>query len=188
MEDASRSFARRMQRVADQPRTSVLEYAYGVPEREADAVQAVKLAEAALAARRQLDEPDDDAARARLLRDDGLLAQFSRTHPQTFLQMTASGGSALRALEALKGLARFRQQMHHEGIGEAEAMVEVTKYLMAYSTSSAPASSSESVRGADEMRGESSGEGELSSLTPEQPASAQTSHRAASASVQRSPS
>ncbi len=129
MQGAQSAQHARLLRLAQQPNTEVLEYAYSTPERDADPVVCVKMATRALKARRALpDHLDARAAARRVCKSDDLLKQFSRTHPQTFLAMMdlANAGTAL---DMLMRLARLRQSVD-EGMSEAEANVHANRIIM----------------------------------------------------------
>ena len=118
-----------MARLAQEPHTEVLEYAYEEAERGATTTVCVGMARAVVEARRAL--PADmsaKAARASICKD-ALLAQFSRTHPQIFTSMldTATCGQALAMLEKL---ARVRQQIDANEMSEAEGNVHANRLIM----------------------------------------------------------
>lgn len=127
--DASRLAHRaRMRKLAEQPHTDVLEYAYDSPAREADAVMCVKMAQRAVEARRALGKLKVDEAARRVCAADPLLKTFSQTHPQTFLVMMDLDNCG-RALEMLSRLARLRKSVE-EGMPEAEANVHANRIIM----------------------------------------------------------
>lgn len=118
-----------MIKLANAPHTEVLEYTYETPQRDADAVTCVKLATLAVEARRAL--PADLSvviAARRVCKQNDILKQFSRTHPQTFMAMMDSEKCG-QALEMLKRLARLRQSVD-QGMSEAEANVHANRIIM----------------------------------------------------------
>lgn len=129
MENARSAQRARMSRLSAEPHTEVLEYAYEVPERDADAVTCVKMATLAVEIRRSI--PSDVSLRkaTRLVcAQNAALKQFSRTHPQIFLAMMDIEKCG-PALEMLHRLARLRQSVE-EGMSEAEANVHANRLIM----------------------------------------------------------
>jgi hypothetical protein len=127
MERAAAEQRRRLERLASDEGNVVYEYDYSAPERFADVEQTMKLATECLERRRALGA-DDDEARAQLCREPKL-DLFSRTHPRMFVQMTDLKHGP-EAFEVLTRLARFRQQVVREGIGEEEATALASQFLM----------------------------------------------------------
>jgi len=129
MEGAGAAQRARMARLAQQPHTDVLEYTYESPERDAPAVVVVKLATRAVEARKSLPKDlDVRKAARRVCKEDKLLEQFSRTHPQTFMTMMDMDNCGA-ALEMLYKLARLRQSVE-SGMSEAEANVHANRIIM----------------------------------------------------------
>jgi len=130
MDSAQEVAAQRMRRLAEQPHTEVLEYRYEQPEREATAIVAVNMARKTIEARAALPALCGLKRAARLVRaTDPLLEQFSKTHPQIFMQMLdpAHSGAALQMLEKL---ARVRMAVESREMSAAEAEVHASRLMM----------------------------------------------------------
>ena len=123
--------ARRMQALAAQDDTVVMAPVFDVPCREATAEQAAKLAKLAFTTRGLYAAMPDPEARLACLAAEPVLADFAKTHPQTFLQITARENGA-RAYEAFERLARFRQQVEAQGVSEGEAQAQASRFLMGF--------------------------------------------------------
>ena len=118
-----------MTKLANNPHTEVLEYTYETPQRDADAVTCVKLATLAVEARRALQANISVVTAARrICKQNDILKQFSRTHPQTFMAMMDVEKCG-QALEMLHRLARLRQSVD-KGMSEAEANVHANRIIM----------------------------------------------------------
>ena len=129
MEEARIAERTRMLKLANQPHTEVLEYAYDTPHRDADAVNCVKLAKLAMEARRQLPITESIvSASKRICGQNEVLKQFSMTHPQTFMVMMDCEKNS-EAFEMLQRLARIRQSVE-SGMTEAEANVHANRVIM----------------------------------------------------------
>ena len=129
MEGAGAAQRARMARLAQQPHTDVLEYTYESPERDATPVVVVNLATRAVEARKSLPKDlDFRKAARRVCKEDKLLEQFSRTHPQTFMTMMDMDHCGA-ALEMLCKLARLRQSVE-SGMSQAEANVHANRIIM----------------------------------------------------------
>lgn len=129
MENARIAQQERMRRLASEPHTEVLEYKYDTAERDADAEMCVKLACKALEARQCLPvELSITKAAKQVCRQDEILRQFSRTHPQIFMGMMDLEHAG-RALEMLEKLARLRKEVE-KGMSEAEANVHANRLIM----------------------------------------------------------
>ena len=136
-----------MRSLADEPRTDVLEYVYDSPERAADPQMVVKLAAKTVEARARLPR-DMNVVKAakRLCASDETLAQFSRTHPSTFMLMLDQDNCG-RAMLMLEQLARLRKAVN-QGMSEAEADVQASRLIME-KTMRGPSSEERSSHGID---------------------------------------
>lgn len=129
MENARVAQRERMCRLANEPHTEVLEYQYETAERSADAEMCVKLANKALECRRKLPVGMHIAKAAKqICKQDGILRQFSRTHPQIFMGMMDLEHAG-RAMGMLERLARLRKEVER-GMSEAEANVHANRLIM----------------------------------------------------------
>ena len=118
-----------MCRLASEPHTEVLEYQYDTAERNADAEMCVKLARKAVEVRRALPVGMSITKAAKqVCKQDEVLKQFSRTHPQIFMGMMDLEHAG-RALEMLEKLARLRKEVER-GMSEAEANVHANRLIM----------------------------------------------------------
>lgn len=129
MESARQAQTERMCRLANQPNIEVLEYQYESAEREASAEMCVKLAYKAFEARKLLAvELHIVKAAKKVCKDDEVLRQFSRTHPQIFMNMMDLEHAG-QGLEMLEKLARLRKEVE-SGMTEAEANVHASRLIM----------------------------------------------------------
>jgi hypothetical protein len=115
----------RMRRLAEQPHTDVLEYTYETPIRDASAEMCLKLASRTVDARAKLPRAlSVEQCAARVTREDTLLRDFAKTHPQTFLLFLDQEHCG-RAMHMLQKMARVLQDRESGKVGHQEAEMRV---------------------------------------------------------------
>lgn len=129
MEAAAKCIDARMRRLAQQDHVDVMEYVYDRQEREADAVNAVKMATVVAERRRALGALSDAEAAARLQDEDANVATFARSFPTIFRHALDMHDGA-RHLDVLKVLARIRKEVEARSMTEAEANVHATRVIL----------------------------------------------------------
>jgi hypothetical protein len=127
MEKLGEVHRQRMEHVAAQENNVVYKYEYGVPERSADIVQAMKLAKMTLEERAKSPHLSDEAAASHLTRNFTLISTFSRTHPVIFEKMCTSG-SCGESYAMLTRLSTFGLSTPHMPLPDATA--KVSQFLM----------------------------------------------------------
>ena len=120
---------RRMREVASRDNTTVMEYTYETPERQASPGLCASLARDVFCQRRKLSMLSAEAASELITSGSEALSTFSRTHPRIF-EMMMDLDKGPPALEMLEKMARIRIEAEQTGMSETECLVHVNRKIM----------------------------------------------------------